>query len=122
MRRAALLLLFVLFSLPAAADELTPEQQEIFESIELNHLSPYCSGRTLKDCPSSASADLKEELRDQIAAGATEEEISNQLLERFGEEITAAPDLEGFGIVAWAAPILFFIAGAVAIRFLFFRT
>jgi len=113
------LLLSLFITLPAhllAAPELiddqfTQEQQLVFEEVQGNILSPYCPGRLLKDCPSSAARDLKLNIKKQILTGRTSEEILDALLEEYGDEMRAAPKAQGIGLLAWVVPGLFLILG-----------
>ncbi|MGA1190906.1 MAG: cytochrome c-type biogenesis protein [Bdellovibrionota bacterium] len=113
------LLISVLITLPThllAAPELiddqfTHEQQLVFEEVQGNILSPYCPGRLLKDCPSSAARDLKLNIKKQILTGKTSEEILHALLDEYGEEMRAAPKAQGIGLLAWVVPGLFLILG-----------
>lgn len=113
------LLLSLFITLPAhllAAPELiddqfTHEQQVVFEEVQGNILSPYCPGRLLKDCPSSAARDLKLNIKKQILTGRTSEEILDALLEEYGDEVRAAPKAQGIGLLAWIVPGLFLILG-----------
>jgi cytochrome c-type biogenesis protein CcmH len=113
------LLLSLFITLPAhllAAPELiddqfTQEQQLVFEEVQGNILSPYCPGRLLKDCPSSAARDLKLNIKKQILTGRTSEEILDALLEEYGDEMRAAPKAQGIGLLAWVVPGLFLVLG-----------
>ena len=74
-------------------------------------MSPFCPGRTLAECPSPNAGELRLWIINQAAAGASEEEVRAMLQERFGDVLLAAPKAEGWGLSAYAIPILFFIAG-----------
>jgi len=98
-----------------AVEDLSDSQYQSYLNIENNVLSPYCPGRLLRDCPSGAASILKAEIRQEIVAGKSESEIIESLYQRFGEEIRGAPSAEGFGLVAWVAPIVFVLLGLVLI-------
>lgn len=103
------LLLLALIPLLIAADSsVDMEAKSIFGEV----MSPYCPGRTLINCPSSSARELKEEIREKLAAGTSRADLTNELYARFGDEIRAAPKTEGFGLVAWIAPPLFLLLGA----------
>ena len=80
---------------------------------DLGHdlMSPYCPGRTLATCPSPQAAELVQWIVLQEASGATKQEVLDQLVERFGDEILGAPKAEGFAIWAYVLPVLGFVAG-----------
>ncbi len=76
-------------------------------------MSPFCPGRLIANCPSSAAAELREKIRGQLAQGATVEEITNDLYATYGDGIRSMPEATGFGLLAWAAPGAFFVVAGV---------
>jgi len=91
---------------------LEAKASEIFNTV----MSPFCPGRLIATCPSSAAADLQEEIRGQLAAGATVDDIKAALYERYGEEIRSVPEARGFGLLAWVVPGVFFlVVGAILV-------
>lgn len=83
------------------------EAAEIFSST----MSPFCPGRLLNDCPSSAAHDLKVKVKEKLAAGESKEAVFNYLLTLYGDEVRAAPKNEGFGRAAWLATPVFLFVG-----------
>ena len=83
-------------------------------------MSPFCPGRTLADCPSPQAQTLRSWILVQEAAGRTRAEVEAELLERYGDEILAAPRARGFGLAAYGVPLAIFVAGG-AIVWLFLR-
>ncbi len=78
-------------------------------------MSPYCPGRTLAECPSQQAQTLRMWLITQEAAGRSQDEVMADLLERFGEEILAAPRPEGFGLAAYVIPVVLFVLGGLLV-------
>ena len=79
-------------------------------------MSPYCPGRTVASCPSPQAAELIQWISMQEAAGATEDEVVEMLVERFGEEILGAPPAEGITLWAYVFPVAgFLLFGAAAV-------
>jgi len=74
-------------------------------------MSPFCPGRTLAECPSPQASELKFWILNQAAAGASEAEVREMLAERFGDVLLAAPRAEGWGLSAYAVPILALVIG-----------
>ena len=85
----------------------------VFQQI----LSPFCTGRSLNDCPSSQAHDLKEEIKNELKNGVSEESILESVFSKYGEKYRAVPKAEGFGLVAWVGPLVFFILGAILVIF-----
>ena len=78
-------------------------------------MSPFCPGRALSDCPSPQAQSLRAWILVQAAAGRSREEVEAELLERYGEQILAAPRARGFGLTAYAIPIGVFLAGGALV-------
>jgi cytochrome c-type biogenesis protein CcmH/NrfF len=75
-------------------------------------MSPFCPGRTLAMCPSPQAAQLRDDIKARLAAGESKRDIEESLYQTYGEIVLAKPRAVGFGLFAWAVPILFFAAGA----------
>jgi cytochrome c-type biogenesis protein CcmH len=78
-------------------------------------MSPFCPGRTVADCPSPQAKTLVVWLTVQEAAGRSREDVQAELVERFGENILPAPPVRGFGVAAYAFPVLAFAAGGALV-------
>jgi cytochrome c-type biogenesis protein CcmH/NrfF len=109
-KAAGALLLLALVAGPAAAD--APGEQWAYE-LAHNLMSPYCPGRTLSDCPSPQADELRLWILEQARAGAPREEVEAELLRSFGDQLRQAPRAEGIGLVAYAVPAAFLLAGGV---------
>ncbi len=90
---------------PAQQNE--PLAREIFSET----MSPFCPGRLLSDCPSSAAHELQQEIRNRLSKGDSKETILDYLYTLYGEEVRAAPKNAGFGRAAWLATPIFILLG-----------
>jgi len=97
-------------AVPAAAEEDAWSGEMVDELM-----SPYCPGRTLRNCPSPQAGALIVWIEDQEAQGREPEVVYEQLLSEFGEEIRQAPTAEGFGAAAYVVPVLAFVAGGAVV-------
>ena len=86
---------------------LDPAQELASRAIFDGVLSPFCPGRLLRDCPSTAAHELKDKIRGMIVEGKSRAEIESYLFALYGESIRAVPPREGFGNVAWWGPGVF---------------
>lgn len=98
---------------PSAAVEkeaaLEKKAHELYQQV----LSPFCPGRSLNDCPSSKAQELKDELRDRLQAGESQETILQDVFARFGDQYRAVPIFAGVGVFVWLVPIGFVLFGLV---------
>ena len=110
---------FLLFNLllivnaPTLAQEFSSEVQKKTQSISTQVMSPFCPGRSLNDCPSSAASELKLKISSMLDEGKDSEQVLDELFNLYGEEIRAMPKKEGFGLFAWLAPFFFLGTGFV---------
>lgn len=79
------------------------ESKAIFDAV----LSPFCPGRLLRDCPSTAAHELKDKIRGMVVEGKSRAEIESYLFALYGDSIRSVPPREGFGYVAWWGPAVF---------------
>ena len=93
-------------------------EQEIADmslSLQTKYMSPYCPGANLRDCTSGKAAVLREEIKGWVAAGWTEQQITDELVSRYGESILSAPRFKGFNVLVWIFPVLAVLVGLGAI-------
>lgn len=103
---AALLALFAFVATAAASD--APEWAH---QLPNELMSPFCPGVTLAECTSSHAASLKMWIVLQASAGRSEQDIREELYERYGDQIRPTPKAEGIGIAAYVIPVVVFLAG-----------
>jgi cytochrome c-type biogenesis protein CcmH len=96
-------LLGLAFSTFAADAYFDPDKEarRIFTTI----MSPYCPGLLLADCSSSAAAVLRDSIKAQLHRGRPSQEIMDELVDSFGDNILGAPPNRGVGRLAWLGPI-----------------
>lgn len=120
LRPLALLLLLAALGLMVLSacvreDDLTPEQRAF--SLEGQLMCPVCGGQTIAESHSQLSTDMKAVVREQIAAGRTNEEIRDYFVARYGEAVLAAPEASGFNLLVWIMPAVIAGGGALAVFF-----
>lgn len=98
-------------ALPARAGSEEPEGWAYALWHEM--MSPFCPGRSLADCPSTAAESLRMWILMQEAGGRERSEVEAELLDRYGDVILAAPRAQGFGLAAYLMPAVVFVAGGV---------
>jgi cytochrome c-type biogenesis protein CcmH len=118
MHRVTLLLLTLLLAPPTLAGqrysaEIETEATKIFNST----MSPFCPGRTIATCPSPQAAELKDQVRAELAAGVSPDSVKEQLYAAYGEEVRAVPRASGFGLLAWVLPGLVLLVGGLVVLY-----
>jgi cytochrome c-type biogenesis protein CcmH len=93
----------------AAQQAIDKAAGEIFGTV----MSPFCPGMTLATCPSSQAAELRDNIREQLARGASTEEVLDELYAVWGEEVLGPRSALGAGLLAWLIPaVVIVVAGA----------
>jgi cytochrome c-type biogenesis protein CcmH len=75
---------------------------------------PVCQNLSVADSPSRLASGMRAEIARDLRAGKSPVEIRAELAAAYGEWILQAPPKEGIGLVAWLAPALLLLGGAVA--------
>jgi cytochrome c-type biogenesis protein CcmH len=94
-----------------------PEMQERYENINRELRCLVCQNQTIADSNATLAQDLRREVRDMIAAGKTDDEIRDFMIERYGDFVLYRPRMTGTNLLLWAAPVLLLFGGFfVALR------
>lgn len=105
---------------PAAAlaqvsEELPPELQERARAIYEGVMCPQCAGQTLDQSSAPIADAMRNVVRAQLLAGATDDAIIASLVESYGEGVLAAPPARGFSLLVWLVPPFALLLGAAAL-------
>ena len=73
---------------------------------------PVCQGTSIDDSPVAFAAEMRAVVREQLAAGASDQEIRDYFVERYGVWILLAPPAQGFELALWLAPGVLVAGGA----------
>jgi cytochrome c-type biogenesis protein CcmH len=107
---AALALALILAAPASAAPKTT------LPDVEDEVMCPICG--TLLELSDSAQADRERAfIRRKIAAGETKQQIEDDLVAQYGNQVLAAPPASGFDLSAYLVPALAILAAAIAIGF-----
>lgn len=108
-------LLFFAFALVANAqpvtDEAVVEQRLAKLSHELRCLQ--CRNQTLSESPAGLAEDLRREIRVQIRAGKSDQEIIAFLTQRYGDFILYKPRVTATTYLLWFGPFVLLLGGLV---------
>ncbi len=109
---AALLVL----ALPAAAVIETyefsdPLLEQRYQELSTELRCPKCQNQNIADSNAPISQDLRKLLHQQLEAGASDEEILDYMVARYGEFVRYRPRFSGATVMLWLAPALLVLAG-----------
>lgn len=73
---------------------------------------PKCQNQNIADSDAPISQDLRKSLHQQLELGASDEEIRDFMVARYGEFVRYRPRFGGITTILWLAPVLLLIVGA----------
>ena len=97
---------------PLAPDEAT-EQRLVAISSELRCL--VCQNESLAGSHAELAGDLRREIRTLIRDGRSDAEILDFMVARYGDFVRYRPPLKPTTLLLWFGPLVFLIAGLVAL-------
>ena len=114
------LLVAVLLTLVVVPAALASEEHPTQAELEGELVCPTCR-TTLDQSNAPVAIRMKAFVRERIAAGDTKSEIKEQLVAQFGKGVLAAPEKEGFDLLAWVLPVAGLLAGAAVLSIVLWR-
>ena len=104
-----LLFLMVLLSLPAFAEDPKLEKRVTGLAHELRCL--VCQNQTIADSNAPLAVDLRNQIREQLAAGKSEQDVIGFMVARYGDFVLYRPPLKASTVLLWAGPFAFLLLG-----------
>jgi len=107
--RVLLLLFFLPASAAFAADDLDKRTAALAD--ELRCL--VCQNQTLAESNAPLAVDLRKEMREQLAQGASEREVREFMVARYGDFVLYKPPFKASTAALWLGPFALLLAGIV---------
>jgi cytochrome c-type biogenesis protein CcmH len=102
------LLLFFSVSF-AAADDAALEKRVTSLADELRCL--VCQNQTLADSNAPLAVDLRNQIREQLKAGASERDVIDFMVARYGDFVLYRPPFKASTVLLWFGPFLLLLVG-----------
>jgi cytochrome c-type biogenesis protein CcmH len=99
---------------PAAADPAL-EARVTAVASELRCL--VCQNQTLADSNAPLAVDLRDQIREQMQQGASDHDIVDYMVARYGDFVRYRPPLKATTVLLWAGPALLMLAGFAALYY-----
>jgi cytochrome c-type biogenesis protein CcmH len=74
-----------------------------------------CQNQSLADSQAELAQDMKREVRSQLAAGRSEAQVVDFMVQRYGDFVRYRPALQPSTWLLWVGPLLGLLAGAVVL-------
>lgn len=104
----ALLALAALAIVVAVRPGPEPSAAERGETLARELRCPDCQGLSVADSPTSSAQEIRRQIDELVAAGASDEAVRDHFVARYGEWILLAPSSP----LPWLVPLAVVIAGA----------
>jgi cytochrome c-type biogenesis protein CcmH len=118
-----LTLMLLLTLIPVSASVAGEARENQIREISHKLRCPTCQAMSVKESEAGLSLNMKSKIREMLEEGASEEEILDFFVERYGEWILREPPKKGFNLFLWLAPlVLILLIGFFVIRSLIRKT
>jgi cytochrome c-type biogenesis protein CcmH len=104
-----LLLLVAFLSTPVFSEDANLEKRVTGLAHELRCL--VCQNQTIADSNAPLAVDLRNQIREQLAAGKSEGDVIDFMVARYGDFVLYRPPLKASTVLLWAGPFLFLLFG-----------
>jgi cytochrome c-type biogenesis protein CcmH len=115
--RAALLALLLLLSGAALAQSAEVERPDPATEARMKALAEelrclVCQNQTIADSSAPLALDLRNQIRGQIAAGRSDDQIRDYMVQRYGDFVLYKPPFKATTAVLWLGPFVLVVLGA----------
>ena len=114
--------LLLLLTLPARAVIETyefsdPALEERYQELSAELRCPKCQNQNIADSNAPIAKDLRKTLHKKLEEGASDGEILDYMVARYGEFVRYRPSFGGVNAVLWLAPVGLLLIGGVVLLF-----
>lgn len=99
-------------ALPAAGD---PVAERRAVTLEQGLRCLVCQNETIAVSQADLAKDLRKEIREQIKAGRSDEQIKQFLVDRYGDFVLYKPPLKASTVLLWTGPFALLLGGVIVL-------
>jgi cytochrome c-type biogenesis protein CcmH len=117
-----LVVLLLVCAAPSMAGEAPPVAQDPVIEARLMKLAAelrclVCQNQSLADSHAGLALDLKEQVREQMKAGKSDDEIRAYMVARYGDFVLYSPPVKPVTWLLWGGPFVLLLAGGAGLAF-----
>jgi cytochrome c-type biogenesis protein CcmH len=116
MRRivAALLLAFHALALGQSAEVTKPDAavEARLKALAEELRCLVCQNQTIADSNAPLALDLRNQIRDQVKQGRSDDEIRGYMVQRYGDFVLYSPPMRATTVLLWGGPFALLLVGA----------
>jgi cytochrome c-type biogenesis protein CcmH len=90
------------------------EDEQRIRQLEEKLRCLVCQNQTLADSSAELAGDLRKQVREQVAAGRSDEEVIQYLVQRYGDFVRYEPPFKATTALLWIGPFVLLL-GAVTL-------
>jgi len=91
----------------------TPELRQRYDDLTHELRCMQCQNQSIADSPVGLAQDLRRDVREQLIAGKTDQEIRDAMVARYGNFILFRPPFKPGTAWVWIAPFVLLLVGAL---------
>lgn len=103
------ILSFFFLNASIVAQSLTEQETARWHQLNQQFRCPTCQNESIADSQVGLAADLRTEIKTQIAEGKSDEEIRTFMVARYGHFITYEPPLTPITALLWFIPLILIV-------------
>ena len=120
MNRFAVFFLLVFLAVGASGKDAAPAAEDPVLDKRVMALAEelrclVCQNQTLADSNAELALDLRRQIREQLKAGASERQVIDYLVDRYGDFVLYRPPLKATTVLLWFGPFLLLALGALVL-------
>lgn len=92
-----------------------PELERRYQVLSAELRCPKCQNQNIADSNAPIAKDLRGLLYEQLEAGASDEEILDYMVSRYGEFVRYRPAFDRSTAILWLAPVLLLVAALLVV-------
>jgi cytochrome c-type biogenesis protein CcmH len=96
-------------------------QEQRVDAIAKTIKCPTCRSESVYESQAAASANIRNEIARQVAAGQTDNEVRRYIADRFGEDLLLVPSRSGISSLVWVLPVAGLVLAAGGLVWAFRR-
>lgn len=99
----------------------SPALEQRYHQLSQELRCPKCQNQNIADSNAPIAQDLRRLVFEQLEAGASDRQILDDMVARYGEFVRYRPDARGVTLWLWLTPALLLLAGVILLLLLLRR-
>lgn len=95
--------------------------EERVQHLSTVYACPQCDGQSVAESNAAVAATIRDSIRVKVGAGATDQEIRDELIRAYGTDVLLTPPAEGVSLLVWILPVLVVVGGGALVASILLR-